>query len=132
MFFSFESTSPKDMISKLACDTASSITFTVCSAVALSKSVAAANFSWDAVPGATAYDLLRGRVADWPVGSNPATETCLSGDVSGTTGSDASIPAEGGGYWYLVRAANACGAGSYGSQASHGAPTAPRTSATCP
>jgi hypothetical protein len=96
------------------------------------KSGVTATFRWDPTDTATTYDVLRGRVADWPVGSNPLTETCLADDVAGTSADDVAVPALGDAFWYLVRAENACGLGSYGSQGSHGVPTVPRSSATCP
>jgi hypothetical protein len=101
-------------------------------AVSASNSVTTALFDWLAVPGATRYDVLRGTVGVWPVGSDPASETCLADDVAGESASDADAVPENVGYWYLVRAENACGNGSYGSQGSNGVPTVPRVSATCP
>jgi hypothetical protein len=100
-------------------------------AVSVSKSGVTASFTWSAPVGAATYDVLRGRIRDWPVGSNPGTETCFD-DLAGTSTSDATVPDVDEGYWYLVRAENTCGNGSYGSQASHGVPTATRMSATCP
>ena len=101
------------------------------SSVLASKSGATATYDWSATAGATTYDMLRGRVLNWPVGSNPATETCFD-DVAVTTTNDATVPPVGDGYWYLVRAENACGIGGFGSQAVHGLPTVPRLSGTCP
>ena len=101
------------------------------SAVSASKSGATASFTWSAPAGAATYDVLRGRVGDRPVGSNPGTETCF-GDLAGTLTDDATVLGAGEGYWYLVRAENACGKGSYGSQASQGVPTGRRASGTCP
>ena len=75
--------------------------------------------------------MLRGRVRDLPVGSNPATETCFD-DLLVTTASDGEILAPGAGSWFLVRAENVNGNGSFGSQGSHGVPTVPRLSGTCP
>jgi hypothetical protein len=99
--------------------------------VLASKTGVSADFGWDAIAGATAYDILRGRVHDWPVGSNPGTETCF-GDLVATTGSDAAVPIAGDGYWYLIRAENVCGNGGYGFEGFHGVPTVPRLSGTCP
>jgi len=75
----------------------------------------------------TVHDVLRGSLAQLPVGSDPQ-ESCL---VQGTP--DASLSAEpeppvGTGFYYLVRAANACGVGSYGFATSG----IERTSAACP
>jgi len=98
---------------------------------AVSKTGETAWFDWSAVPGATLYDMLRGKLRDWPVGSNPATENCVD-DLAETTSSDATVPDADEGYWYLFRAENACASGSYGSAGSHGVPSAPRISASCP
>jgi hypothetical protein len=100
-------------------------------AVAASKAGVTSSFTWSPIAGAANYDVLRGRIRDWPVGSNPGTETCFD-DLAVPSTSDATVPTAGEGFWYLVRAENACGNGSYGSQASHGVPTVPRSSATCP
>jgi hypothetical protein len=91
-----------------------------------------ATFSWIEAPEAHDHDVLRGLLSTGPVGSSPATETCLNNALVGTSASDDTVPAAGGGFWYLVRGSNACGIGSYGWQASHGVPTVPRMSATCP
>ena len=100
--------------------------------MAASKSGVIVNFGWNGTPGALVYDVLRGKVRRWPVGSSPATETCFADEVIGTAASDATVPVANDGYWYLVRAENGCGNGSWGSQAVHGVPTVPRLSSTCP
>ena len=41
--------------------------------------------------------------------------TCLADDLGGTQWSDVRVPGGGQGYFYLVRADNACGPGTYGS-----------------
>ena len=102
------------------------------SAVSASKSGSTASFAWAATPGATTYDVLRGHAGVFPVGSNPGTETCLGDNLAVATVSDAGVPAVGAGYWYVVRAQNACGIGSYGFQGDHGVPTTARISSTCP
>ena len=100
--------------------------------VSAAKSNVTAAFDWGATLGAIGYDVLRGRVKDWPFGLSPVTEICLAGDVVGTTVSDADVPAANDGYWYLVRADYACGNGSYGTGTSHGVPATSRLSGTCP
>jgi hypothetical protein len=100
--------------------------------MAIAKSGTTASFQWAPVSGSLVYDVLRGQVGAFPVGSSPATETCLANNIAGTTTSDGGSPPSGAGFWYLVRGENACGAGSWGSQASHGVPTVQRISATCP
>jgi hypothetical protein len=67
-----------------------------------------------------------------PVGPGGAEEVCLEIDVAGTTTTDPEDPEPGESFWYLVRGANTCGDGSYGSESLNGAPGAPRQSTTCP
>jgi hypothetical protein len=73
-----------------------------------------------------AYDVLRGSAVGVPVGSG--AETCLVNGTAATSFADPAPPPSGQRFWYLVRAANVCGPGSYG-QSSGGTP---RTSASCP
>ena len=85
---------------------------------------------WDsAVPkagSATMHDVLTGVLGELPVGSG-AGEACLDSTAAASiVVSD--VPFSGSGTWYLVRAENSCGAGTYGS-ASDGTP---RTSDACP
>jgi hypothetical protein len=100
--------------------------------IVAAKSGPTVDFVWAATAGATAYDVLRGRLTDWPVGANASTESCLADNLTATTAGDGTAPGADEGFWYLVRAENACGAGSYGSRGSGGVPTVPRSSATCP
>jgi hypothetical protein len=92
---------------------------------------AAANkvtYSWASVSSATSYEALRGAVNALPVGPGDGDEACL-GDLPGLTLDDATVPSRGAGFWYLVRAKNDCGPGSYGNQ-SNGVPRV--TSTACP
>jgi N-acetylneuraminic acid mutarotase len=98
----------------------------------VTKSGTDAVLNWPARPDAFRYDLVRGRVGDWPVGSNPSGELCVADDTFGTSASDTAVPAAGDAYWYLVRAENVCGNGSYGTQGTSGGPGAPRNSVSCP
>jgi hypothetical protein len=63
--------------------------------------------------GAT-YQLVRGELAGFPVGSSPL-ESCLGPVPPGTSFGDPTLPSTGSGFWYLVRASNICGVGTYGS-----------------
>ena len=87
--------------------------------------------SWTgAVPsgGSTeSYDVMRGVLGQFPVGTGP-DEVCLASGLTTTSLADASHPSAGDGSYYLVRARNVCGAGSYGSASSG----APRTTSVCP
>jgi hypothetical protein len=73
----------------------------------------------------TLHQLLRGALSQLPVGSGPA-EACVSSS-SASSFTDSSVPAPGAGYWYVVRAKNACATSSYGN-----ATSGPRVSSTCP
>ena len=83
---------------------------------------------WDpaAAGPATVYDLLRGE-GGGPVGGSGA-EACLAQQTPGTSFPDPTLPSDGQMFWYVVRARNTCGVGTYGSQ-SNGAPS---LSLTCP
>ncbi|HEX5045268.1 MAG TPA: proprotein convertase P-domain-containing protein [Candidatus Polarisedimenticolaceae bacterium] len=82
--------------------------------------------SWDLASAAFGYDVARGDLTAFPVGSG--VDLCL-GAFSSTSASDPQEPAEEAGFWYLVRGTNTCaGAGSYG-DATGGAP---RVTAACP
>ena len=80
--------------------------------------VARGGLAWEsAAPGAglaTVHDVATGVVSELPVGTRVG-ESCI---VSGTVGSGTSLPsgapAPGTAKWYLVRARNVCGVGTYG------------------
>lgn len=59
------------------------------------------------------HDLVRGDLAALPVGVGPG-EVCLLSSATATAAVDTDRPPVGRGYWYVVRATNVCGAGSYG------------------
>ena len=73
------------------------------------------------------HQLLRGLTLELPVGSSPG-ETCLAPGTSAATARDTASPAEGQAFWYLVRARNSCGTGTYGTTSAGD----PRSSAGCP
>lgn len=86
--------------------------------------------AWDAVPGAvpgTVYDIVRGRTNELPVGTGP-NEVCRASGLTVLSSSETEIPAHGVGLYYLVRARNTCGHGSYGGR-SNGLP---RVTNACP
>ena len=72
--------------------------------------------SWDPSPtphgGVVVYDVVRGALAELPVGGG-ASETCVASGISSDAAPIQEIPNPGEGYWYLVRAREAC-IGSYG------------------
>ena len=90
-----------------------------------------ATMTWDsqaatAGPG-TAYDVLRGALDGFPVGSSD-TETCLEPRSPDSQTLDPSDPGPSSGLYYLVRGVNVCGTGSYGLDSN----AAERVSAACP
>jgi hypothetical protein len=89
--------------------------------------------SWSSAAGAgpgTTHDVVRGFESTLPVGAGSVT--CLQSGLAEATTSDSQVPATGQTFWYLVRGKNTCGTGTYGSEASHGVPTVPRTTTACP
>jgi photosystem II stability/assembly factor-like uncharacterized protein len=74
---------------------------------------------------ATEHQVLRGLVAALPVGA--ASDSCIASGTLASSVQDADVPSEGEAFWYLVRARNVCGTGTYG-LASDGSPRA----GTCP
>ncbi|MFN7966790.1 MAG: kelch repeat-containing protein [Acidobacteriota bacterium] len=72
---------------------------------------------WDSVVpnagAASVHDARRGSLSEFPVGSG-GTESCLGYGITGVELTDATTPASGTGFWYLVRGRNSCGSGSWG------------------
>lgn len=75
----------------------------------------------------TVHDVLRGALDELPVGSG-SSELCLASGIEEATVSDPATAEQGRGFWYLVRARNDCGLGTYGFQ-SNGIE---RASVACP
>jgi hypothetical protein len=90
-----------------------------------------ATLSWNsAAPSAgpqTHHAVLRGALSELPVGTG-SSETCLHPDVPGSSLPDKQHPATGCGSYYLIRAYNVCGVGTYGFESSG----AERLSTVCP
>jgi hypothetical protein len=101
-------------------------------ALALAQAEGVTTISWTAGSGSATSSVLRGLVSQLPVGPGGAEELCLEDDLVGTTTTDPEDPGPGESFWYLIRGANACGDGSYGSEGVNGAPGAARQSTTCP
>jgi len=76
---------------------------------------------------ATQYDVLKGSVREFPVGSG-SSEVCFGTQVLGTSIADGTSPLLGEGFWYLVRGENSCGVGTYGTTSAGTS----RTSNACP
>jgi hypothetical protein len=81
--------------------------------------------------GATTSSVLRGLVSSLPVGPGGGEEVCLESEIAGNSTTDLEIPEVDTAFWYLIRGANPCGKGPYGSEVQDGVAT-PRVSATCP
>jgi len=73
--------------------------------------------SWMSLPGGTtSYDVSGGDLTLLRSNGTSTDASCLESAVSGLSFNDTRPnPSEGGGYYYLVRGQNVCGAGSYGS-----------------
>ena len=87
--------------------------------------------AWDSIevqagPG-TAYDVMRGLAAELGLASRPS-DVCLATWLVAGSLADTERPAPGGSFFYLVRARNVCGTGTWGT-ATGGAP---RVVTTCP
>jgi hypothetical protein len=75
---------------------------------------ASMTMTWDSAAmnagSGTVHDVRRG-----PLGLPPAAEgVCLASDQSAASVTDGAVPSEDQGWWYLVRAHNACGQGTWG------------------
>ena len=71
--------------------------------------------TWAPVTGATGYDLVRGTVSTLLVGGDftLSTDACVANDIAVATFPVSHTPAAGDADWFLVRAYNACGTGTF-------------------
>jgi hypothetical protein len=77
-------------------------------------------FTWAAMPDATSYDVVRGRLSLLRSSGGDFTTTlitCWANDDAETEIEDADPPPPGDGFWYLARSVNCAGAGTYDSGA---------------
>jgi len=77
--------------------------------------------TWSSVVVATAYDSARGDLSILATSGgdfSAATQACLANNLGGVSMEVADMPAMGSGFWYLVRAVNCGGAGTYDSGSS--------------
>jgi hypothetical protein len=84
----------------------------------LGKDPVTTRLSWPTLPVATGYDIVRGDLTtlrDAGGSFSAATKTCLANDLAASNSADAEDPDPGFGFWYLLRAANCTGVGSYDS-----------------
>jgi cysteine-rich repeat protein len=84
-----------------------------------------ATIQWDPQGGGS-YDVMRAET--FPPGSG-GLEACVASDSADPWTDDPSTPGPGASFYYVVRARNGCGVGSYGFDSSG---TMERTSAACP
>ena len=87
--------------------------------------------TWNMAAGSTRSDVVRGLLSRLPVGPGGSDEVCID-NISGVSLTDATNPAAGAGFWYLVRGENACGQGPFGFAALGGATRVPEVTTTCP
>jgi len=80
--------------------------------------------SWDPIPGAASYDLLRGPFS----GAFAYTHSCRFTGFTNPIVDDGPIPAVDSGFYYLARGVNVCGAGSLGAASD----ATPRPNPPCP
>jgi hypothetical protein len=76
--------------------------------------------SWNAVPDAAAYDVVVGRLSELHASGGDFTASttgCLANDTDATNATDDTPLDPGGGAWYLVRAVNCAGEGTFDSGA---------------
>ena len=73
-------------------------------AVAGLRFLGGVSLTWNASKAATVYDLLRGDLARLSADRSIAAAACLANDLPTTSHDDASRPAAGNGFYYLVRA----------------------------
>jgi hypothetical protein len=100
--------------------------------VVITLSGSIATISWNAATGATSSDVLRGLAGALPVGPGGGDETCLGGNIAGTSIMDSATPPIGAAFWYLVRGKSFCGEGPYGDEIQGAQPPIPRVTTTCP
>ncbi len=87
---------------------------------------------WEALsPSAgsgTHYDVIRGGLGDLAAAGSISTAACLGGGLPGQSAVDPDMPGSSEGFYYLVQARNACGAGGWGRDSAG----APRVHYICP
>jgi hypothetical protein len=82
---------------------------------------------WDALTNATRYDVIRGALGALPVGPGGDDEDCFD-NLATPALTDSGLPAPNTGFWYISRAENTCGTGSFGQRSGANE----RITATCP
>jgi hypothetical protein len=112
---------------------------TVAPSLTLGKEAASSRLDWTSSGSGMHYDVVRGSLNGLRSSFGnftSATQACVADDLAAATVLDSSSPSPGAGSWYLVRAVNCAGTGTYDSgaatqQGSRDAEIAASTS-TCP
>jgi glucose/arabinose dehydrogenase len=98
----------------------------------------AVHLAWNAVAGASGYDLLRGDLSTLVTSQGDfgqAVNACLANDTTALTGNDADTPPLGDAFFYILRAVN-CGGGTWdeggAGQAAPRGPSIATSPAACP
>ena len=86
-----------------------------------------ARIDWSQTPFADDYDVVRGDLKSFPIGSGGVDEVCFN-NLSSTSVTDNTQPTVGNGFWYLARAQNSCGTATWGTTRTG----RPRISTICP
>ena len=84
--------------------------------LSLAEAAGVATLSWTATGNTTKYDVQRGGVRTLVSGGGSfaaATDACLANDLNVTTTQDSALPQAGDALWYLVRAENCAGNGTF-------------------
>ena len=85
----------------------------------------ATTLSWSALAreagNGTVYDAVRGDLAGLRATGSIGSASCLGAPTTAALRTDAQLPAPDAGFYYVVRARNTCGAGSWGDARSHAA-----------
>jgi hypothetical protein len=85
-------------------------------ALHLDKQPGTTRLTWPPLVVATGYDVVRGDLTALAISGgsfSAATQACLANDLSVSQVDDAENPDSGYGFWYLLRAGNCAGVGSY-------------------
>ena len=109
---------PLDSVGSRYCACASAVPSTSPALTSSRPSPGTLRLSWTAVVGATSYDVVSGKLSTLRSSGgdySQSTDRCLLNNQSLTTVDDTATPSAGDAFWYLARAANCGGVGSYDS-----------------
>jgi len=106
-------------------------------ALQLEKQPGATRLEWPPLAVATGYDVVRGDLTELAVSGgsySAATRVCVANDVTLSHADDSENPDPGYGFWYLLRAGNCAGVGTYddGSEVATRGPGIAASGHACP